>query len=226
MKIGLPSTSPVGKTLTAVSHGRLTARERVAAGHGPMLTCLAALLTSVAVLINCPRALAAPTAPVNRAELRTPSAAYRLGAADGISVRVMNFPELSTEATVTPDGKISLPLLGPIYVSGQTTSELAHLLSVRWSKFVIQPSVSIELSHMRPQFVTFYGFTARTGATDLAPGMHIVEALASVGGAPNGDLSHVSVTHKNGNQETVDISHPETRGGTPADIVLASDDVI
>ena len=55
----------------------------------------------------------------------------------------------------------------------------------------------------------------------------LMQALAEVGGAaPQGDLARVTITHKSGERQVLNLSHPETLGGTDKDIALAVGDVI
>ena len=164
----------------------------------------------------------APAAPVSA------TGPYLLAADDVLSIRVVNFPDLTQpNVVVTPDGTISLPLLPPVVVTGKTTAELARELSHAWDEYVVHPSVSVTLVSKRRQDVLMYGFVGRAGTLDYRPGMHILEALAEMGGAlPTGELSTVTITHTSGLSQTLDLSHPETKGDTPQNIVLQSGDVI
>lgn len=153
---------------------------------------------------------------------------YRLGADDVISVQVINFPELTVPAVaVPPDGRITVPLLGNVSVVGKTTEQVAQMLTTRWTKYVNDPSVAVTLSQRRHQSVQFYGHVVRAGGVEYRTDLHLMQALADVGGvAEDGDLSQVTVTHGDGTKATLDITNPETIAGTDKDILLAPDDVI
>lgn len=71
--------------------------------------------------------------------------AYLLAPDDIVSVTVVNFPNLSTQATVLPDGTISVPILGSVKASGKTTEELAQYLAKEWDRFVVRPSVTVSV---------------------------------------------------------------------------------
>ena len=155
------------------------------------------------------------------------SGVYRLAAGDTISIKVVNFEELSSPMVVVPpDGMITVLLLDPIQVTGKTTAELAQLLAEKWRKFVVDPYVTVALVSPRTESVMFYGAVARVGPLTFRYHMRILDALAELGGAPKGDLSRVIVTHKNGDKQTLDLSHPETKSGTDADLELTPGDVI
>lgn len=171
--------------------------------------------------------ITAPALPVTAAPA-TATGPYLLAADDVLSIRVVNFPDLTQPSVVvTPDGTISLPLLPPVTVTGKTTAQLATELSHAWDEYVVHPSVSVTLVSKRKQDVLLYGFLGHSGTIDYRPGMHILEAVAEMGGAaPNGELSSVTITHTSGLSQTLDLSHPETKGDTAQNIVLQSGDVI
>ena len=186
------------------------------------------LLTAIALA----SLLAGPLAPAQAGTaVSAPISAtgpYLLAADDVLSIRVVNFPDLTQPSVVvTPDGTISLPLLPPVTVTGKTTADLARELSHAWDEYVVHPSVSVTLVSKRKQDVLLYGLVARAGTVEYRPGMHILEAVAEMGGAlPTGELSTVTITHPSGLSQTLDLSHPETKGDSAQNIVLQSGDVI
>ena len=66
---------------------------------------------------------------------------YRLQAKDVLEIHVIGRDELTTKQTITPDGTISVPILGRIVVSGKTLFELDNLLESGFAKMVKAPSV-------------------------------------------------------------------------------------
>ena len=155
-------------------------------------------------------------------------AKYSLGSDDVISIQVINFPELCVpQVTVPPDGKITVPLLGGLPVAGKTTEQVARTLTARWSEYVNDPSVTVTLSQRRRQNVQFYGRVVRAQSVEYRPDMHLMQALAQVGGVANdGDAGQVTITHSDGRKDTVNVTNPETIAGTDQDISLAPDDVV
>lgn len=155
-------------------------------------------------------------------------APYRLAGDDVIGVSVVNFPELSKpQIAVLADGMISVPVIPSFSVLGMTTSEVEKALTDKWSKFVINPSVSVSLVQKRKDSVLLYGYVIHPGATEYRPAMRLLEALGQAGGAlVNGDLAHVTLTRKSGEKRVLDLSHPDKKQGTEVDIALQVDDVI
>jgi protein involved in polysaccharide export with SLBB domain len=153
---------------------------------------------------------------------------YYLGPEDVLGITVVNFPNLSVpQGAVMPDGTISLPLLNSVSVAGKTTVELAQMLTEKWSRYVINPVVNVTLVQRRSESVYLFGLLARTGKIEYRVGEKLMEAIAECGGAlPQGDLSQVTVIHKNGEKETLDLSRPEAKAGSSVDIVLQTGDLV
>ncbi len=177
--------------------------------------------------VSAPGAAMPPPAPL--ALPVTPAvvnpANYTLMPADELSITVVNFPQLNADVIVPPDGTVSVPLLQPVSVVGKTPNQVAQILTRQWKTYVVNPAVTVALKVKHPQNVQFYGFVTRPGLATYTDGLRLLEGLAEVGGAlPTGDLSAVTVTHKTGQVEKLNLSHPETKGGTGSDIFLREDD--
>lgn len=164
----------------------------------------------------------APTAPI------APTAVpYLLAGEDVISITVIHHPQYSSQIVIPPDGHISMPLLEPFSVTGKTTQEVAQMLTEKYRKYYKNPSVNVTLAQKRRENVLIYGFVSRVGTLEYRPALRLLEVLAEAGGAsPSGDLSKVTLTRKSGDKQVLDISRPETKGGTEVDILLQPGDVI
>ena len=164
---------------------------------------------------------------------------------DVVSVSVADWPADSTpQTTVAPDGTISMPLIGQVSVSGQTVPQVTQMLTTKWKKYIVEPSVTVALVQKHPEFVVFSGSVARPGGLPFRPGLHLMEALAEVGGfvvsgspaagstttvglqTTVADPSHVVVSHENAAQQVLNLTHPETLAGTSSDILLEPGDSV
>lgn len=160
------------------------------------------------------------------APVTTPN--YQIAAGDVLGVNVVNFPTLSMPQTmVAPDGTISLPLLDQVSVTGMTQEQVTRLLTNRWRKYVINPAVTVSLIQKHPQTVVLNGSLNHTGTVDYRPNLHLLEALAQMGGAlPMADASKAVLTHADGTKQDLDLSHPEKKAGTDIDVLLQPGDVL
>lgn len=68
---------------------------------------------------------------------------YRMDIGDKIFVNVRGNQEYSREVTVLPDGSISVPVIGRIYVRHDTLSELSDLLTAKYSEYLHEPGIDI-----------------------------------------------------------------------------------
>lgn len=68
---------------------------------------------------------------------------FRLGPEDELHISVWQNPDLSLNAVVRSDGKISLPLVGELDVSGLQIPELESLLEREYARYVEKPNVTV-----------------------------------------------------------------------------------
>ena len=122
-------------------------------------------------------------------------AEYLISPGDVMSLTVTGLPDLNTRASVDADGKIVLPLVGAISVSGLSLAdatakvqaalpnkELDHRLDDgRTIPVLIAASkISLTIAEYRPIYVS--GDVARPGEIPYRPGLSVRQAAALVGG--------------------------------------------
>lgn len=71
---------------------------------------------------------------------------YQIGPGDSVNIFVWGNPELSTAATVRPDGKISVPLVEELLASGKTPFQLARNIEKVLETYVKSPQVVVMVS--------------------------------------------------------------------------------
>ena len=120
--------------------------------------------------------LATPSAPVRADD-------FRLGVSDRVKIKVQEWPDISGEYTVTPDGAVSLPLIGNIKASGLRLNDLAKEISDRLqerSKGAERVLTAVEIAQHRP--FAIMGDVQRPGEYPYRPGLTVVEAISIAGG--------------------------------------------
>jgi polysaccharide biosynthesis/export protein len=110
-----------------------------------------------------------------------PSYRYRLGANDGLRVSVWGRPELQTDTTVAPDGRVALPLAGNMAVAGLTLEEAAEKLAVQLKEFVRDPIVCVELRELKSSQIQVVGEVRTPGSVPYYNGMTFLEAIQRCG---------------------------------------------
>lgn len=102
------------------------------------------------------RAIAAPPSPTS----------YTLGAGDLVRVEIFETPELVLEPryTVLIDGTLNLPLIGPVPVQGLTLAQASETISLRYSRFIRRPVITVGLAAPRPLKIGVVGEVNRPGS--------------------------------------------------------------
>jgi len=88
-------------------------------------------------------------------ETRTSSKPYTLAIGDVVKVEFFYHPEMTRDLSVLPDGKISLPLRGEIFVEGLTPTELGDKLTDLYSDMFEKPVVTITLLQFDQPLIRF-----------------------------------------------------------------------
>ena len=80
---------------------------------------------------------------------------YLISVDDRVAVNFVNAPELNQEQDVRPDGKISLPYVGQVKVSGITVEEFEATLNEKYSSILRDPQLYIVISETRRRIQQF-----------------------------------------------------------------------
>src|SRR4051794_32247307 len=110
---------------------------------------------------STPPVLSEPTPATNDQVLQSTRAivsGYVLGSGDQISIRVVNFEEISDKpVAIDLSGCIHLPMIGQIPVSGLTIEQVGSEIAKRLEAYVIHPDVSVSITDFRSQPVSVVG---------------------------------------------------------------------
>ncbi|MCB1851765.1 MAG: polysaccharide biosynthesis/export family protein [Gammaproteobacteria bacterium] len=107
--------------------------------------------------------------------------AYRLYAGDAITVSVYSRPDLSGTFRLDERGRVILPLIGPLNVSGRTTDEIgASITELLQAHVDGNIAVITDLAEYRPVYID--GDIARPGVYAYRPGMTVAIAVSLAGG--------------------------------------------
>lgn len=104
-----------------------------------------------------------------------------LGPGDEVKITVFQRPELTTETRVSDAGRVTLPLIGEVPVSGLTPAQAGQRIAERLKRgqIVVNPQVTFTASRVPVFYI--YGEIQRAGAYKLEPRMTVIQAI-SVGG--------------------------------------------
>ncbi len=153
------------------------------------LFCRIAILSAAATLIAGCSAVGGgdklQAAPATSADAADASPDYLIGPLDQLEIFVWRAPELSTNVTVRPDGRISTPLVEDMVASGKTPSQLAGDLETSLKRYVKTPEVTVIVSNFSSTFdqqVRVLGEAQQPIALPYQAGMTVLDVMVAVGG--------------------------------------------
>ncbi len=107
---------------------------------------------------------------------------YRLYPGDQINVATPTAPELSRDLTVGPDGRISMPLVGPVMAADRSLGELEDDLSRLYARELRRPVVEVTLKQAAPMKVLVGGEVGTPGWVDMPGDLDALQAILAAGG--------------------------------------------
>jgi polysaccharide export outer membrane protein len=107
---------------------------------------------------------------------------YFIEAGDVISINVFPAEEFSKEVTVQPDGSIEIPLLGSMKAQGIKPDDLQKILTAKFSKYVSNPSITLNVRKFSSNKVAVIGQINQAGYFEYREGMRLLDLVAQAGG--------------------------------------------
>ncbi|MDY6849182.1 MAG: polysaccharide biosynthesis/export family protein [Geoalkalibacter sp.] len=150
---------------------------------------------------------------------------YVIGDGDGLNISVWGAPELSSEVTVRPDGKITLPAAGDVTATGYTPEQLSEKLAEKLEGFVKKPIVTVSVTGITNNKVYVFGGGASSGAFDLPRRTTLLKFLASLDGIENADLQRAYIM-RDGSKLDIDFYDLYVNGELEKDVALQAEDLI
>jgi polysaccharide export outer membrane protein len=140
---------------------------------------------------------------------------YVIGPDDVLTVVYWRDREMTTDAVVRPDGKISLPLLNEIQAAGLTPSELREHLTVESKRYIEDPNVTVVVKQINSRRVFVLGEVGKPGLHPLTAPTTVLQLLAAVGGLKEYADSKkiVIIRNENGRQTTFRFNYKDVTSG-------------
>lgn len=187
----------------------------------------AVLIVLVMIALTVSPAFGQDAAPMAYSEA-TP--AYRFFPGDEVEVTVFSAPELSRVATVGPDGRIALPLIGAVRAADLTAAELQDALVAAYAPQLRAPELSVTPRTYGSRQVFVGGEVARPGVYAMPANIDALQAVAMAGGfLPSARRGEVLVLSRVGGATDVtraDLSTRAMRRGLPDARPLQRYDVV
>jgi len=119
---------------------------------------------------------------------------YRIRYNDALDIAVFGNPDLHKQAVVPPDGIISFALIGDVSVMGLTTRELEEKLETLYTKFLVNPVVSVSLGMFEAKKVYIIGEVHNPGPIPYDSTRTLADYLILCGGTtPSANLKRCMI---------------------------------
>jgi polysaccharide biosynthesis/export protein len=157
---------------------------------------------------------------------------YVIGPGDSLNVVVWRNPELSTNTTVRPDGKIAVPLVDELYVQGKNSTEIAREIEKVLSKYVRDPVVTVMVGGFVGPFseqIRVVGEAARPQFLAFRQKMTLLDVMIAVGGLTdfaNGNGATLMRTAEGNKIYSVRLKDLIQRGDVSANVEVRPGDIL
>lgn len=157
---------------------------------------------------------------------RTPSASIKISPQDTLDVSVFKVPDLSMkQIKVESSGKISMPLIGSVKVTGLSISQAEQRITQRLKQYMQDPKVSITRTDQAlAKRVTVEGEVKTPGVFAIKGNLSFLQAIAMAQGLSEIGNSRNVLFYRDGQQHNVNLDL--VRLGKIADPGLRGDDRI
>jgi polysaccharide export outer membrane protein len=163
-------------------------------------------------------------------EVATPTAEYRIGVGDKLSVRVFQVADLSfEELVVDTSGNINLPLIGAVRGAGRTAGEMSTDIAARLAaRYLRDPQVTVTIMEAASQKITVDGAVTKPGVYEMRGSTSLLQAVAMAEGPSRvADLTKVAVFRTiDGRRSVALFDLSAIRQGRASDPQVLGDDVI
>jgi polysaccharide export outer membrane protein len=132
---------------------------------------------------------------------RAAAGAYRLGAGDGLTIRIYDQPQLSGNYEIDDSGMVDFPLLGLVRAGGLTTAGLSDAIggALKAKNLILNPEVAVEVSKYRPFYIL--GEVTTPGQYPYRPDMTVLTAISIAGGFTyRAEQDYVGITRETGSE--------------------------
>jgi polysaccharide export outer membrane protein len=157
---------------------------------------------------------------------------YILGSGDVLRITVFQNPDMTTEARVSEEGKITFPLIGQVEVGGVSPAAAEARIAGRLNSggFVLNPQVNIVVSQFRSRMVSVLGQVGKPGRYPIEErSATIADMLATAGGVSPTGGDEVIITRKKGETEervVIDMDARFTSDDPAQNVELENDDTL
>lgn len=147
-----------------------------------------------------------------------------LGVGDQVAINVWENSNLNTEATIRPDGTITMPLVGDIKAAGETPTSLKTKIKTQLGNYVkLQGTeITVAVKSYKSYRFTIQGEVVRSGVFTSDQYVTVADALALAGGltrfAKRSSMTLMRRDPKSGEQRHIPLDYDALASGKRPDM--------
>ena len=148
-----------------------------------------------------------------------------LGVGDVISINVWEQKDLSTDATIRPDGTITMPLVGDLHAAGSTPSQLKTQIKALLGNYVklgTENEITVAVKAWRSYRFTIQGEVGKPGVYPSDQYVNVGEAIAMAGGltrfARRDSIELIRTDPKTGTERKIPLDYDAFASGKRPDM--------
>ena len=152
---------------------------------------------------------------------------YRLGPGDAVAIEIYGASQESIDATITPDGYVTIEGIGPVQLAGLTVDQANARLRSQLSAHYADSRIRLSVGQTRTILVNVMGEVNYPGTYTLSAFATVFNALYMAGGVNDiGTLRNIQVFRNNRLISTVDVYDYILNGKATGNVKLTDNDVI
>ena len=152
---------------------------------------------------------------------------YVLGPGDQVVVDVYGVTQESKSMTVSPDGTVTIPNVGPVQVSGLTVAAAQKRIRGTMGKYYTDSEIKVTVGQTRTIMVNVMGEVRTPGTYTLSAFATVFHALYKAGGISElGTLRNIKVYRQGKLITVVDVYEFILNGRLAGDVRLQDNDVV
>ena len=149
-----------------------------------------------------PTSAATPPAVMRPANLAVPGN-YVIGTDDLLGIVYWKDKDMSTDARVRPDGRISLPLINEVVAAGLTPEELQKRVTEESAKYMEDASITIVVREINSLRVFITGEVNKPGPYPITSATTVMQLISLAGGLREyANSKNIMIMRKEGDKQT------------------------
>ncbi len=160
------------------------------------------------------------------------STEYRVAPPDVLLLSSKRFREIDDhQEMIRPDGKLTLPLIGSVYVAGMTVEEVGELISKKSQKYYEDAEIHVRVVGYNSKKIYVFGEVSTSGGFPYDGANTVLETLALAMPTRLADSTKIQILRPSRDRQeirrmTIDFTRMIHRGDTHFNAILEEGDII